>query len=164
MLLKFFWRALKEARLIRMFLSSVKEITASIKRFIKTKREQIVEKFDETLFRKRGIIRIKAYRDVRTVFKHGQLENFTRFKKMKWKNLQSNRERVRFIYISFLKQKMRQGLEISPADTPNELHGKLLQKNDAAGEKIFPLYNIARYKDDETAIPNSELESVMHLK
>ena len=80
------------------------------------------------------------------------------FRKMKWKNL-NHRERVRFIYISFLRGKIKKGAIVLPNETPNELAVKLA--NDTRTETLFSLYNVARYASAETSVEKEEVENIL---
>ncbi|MCL2373049.1 MAG: hypothetical protein FWC78_06570 [Defluviitaleaceae bacterium] len=90
--------------------------------------------------------RLAHYQDekIRITFERGR----NPFRKMKWKNMQTNRDRVRFIYASYLQQKIKKGASITPTETPNELSVKLTTPEDAAAA-LFPLYNKARYSTAE---------------
>ncbi|MCL2386425.1 MAG: hypothetical protein FWC89_02640 [Defluviitaleaceae bacterium] len=100
-----------------------------------------------------------------TLFHDEKIRVFTHkkrdpFRKMKWKNLQSHRERVRFIYVSFLQQKIKKGAIVKPSDTPNEL-SVTLNANEDPTTQLFSLYNIARYSHDKTAIAEEEVEYIL---
>ena len=74
-----------------------------------------------------------------------------RFRKLKWKNLTTNQERIRFIYIAFLERQIKKGAAYSTTDTPNELYIKLRMKNSGLSDRLFGLYNRARYQVTRTA-------------
>ena len=82
------------------------------------------------------------------------------FRKMKWRALQNHRERVRFIYISFLQQKIRKGATVLPSHTPNELHVKL-NINDDPTTRLFSLYNMARYAGDDAIVQKEDVEEIL---
>ncbi|MCL2404376.1 MAG: hypothetical protein FWC92_02385 [Defluviitaleaceae bacterium] len=84
------------------------------------------------------------------------------FRPMKWGSLQSHRERIRFIYISFLRQRIKKGAIVLPYETPNELYIKFTSGDDTdAVSQLFALYNTARYADTNTFIQKEEVETVL---
>lgn len=83
------------------------------------------------------------------------------FKKMKWKNLKTNRERIRYIYIAFMKKKIKQGFSMDPTYTPNEVYYRLRENDASLKDELFSLYNVARYKDDENSVTKNDVESVL---
>jgi len=97
--------------------------------------------------------RIRFFQDEKTRLE----KNRTPLRKMKWKNLQTNRQRVRFIYIAFLQRKIKKGTTVLPSETPNELAMRL-----QGGEELFPLYNVARYAKDNISVEEEDLEKIMH--
>jgi hypothetical protein len=72
-----------------------------------------------------------------------------RLRKLKWRQLKTNRERVRYFYIEFLRKKMKKGVAIPPSATPNELAARLQENHD-----LFTLYNEARYDNDTNDLSN----------
>ncbi|MCL2199379.1 MAG: hypothetical protein FWB80_10685 [Defluviitaleaceae bacterium] len=86
------------------------------------------------------------------------------FRKMKWKNLQTHRERVRFIYVSYLQSKIKKGAIVTPSNTPNELSQKLNPGNKSPDAQLFPLYNKARYANETTPITEEEITEILPLK
>jgi len=107
-------------------------------------------RFNMPQIRKRS--RIKFFQDEKTRIE----KNRVPFRKMKWKNLQNNRQRVRFIYISFLQRKIKKGTIILPSETPNELAERL-----HGGEELFPLYNVARYAGDDASVEAEDVEKII---
>ena len=107
----------------------------------------------------RGSI-LRRYNDERTFVFGSRNPIGNKLRKLKWRNLDSNRERVRYIYISFLKKQIKSGADVSPADTPNELYVKLQEKISDLDGALFSLYNLARYKDDETGITAEDVENI----
>lgn len=108
--------------------------------------------------RRRKTNRLTLFQDERTRMSFDKKHNL--FHKIKWKNLQSHRERIRFIYISFLQQKIKKGAVVLPSDTPNELAVKLKTDDDLT-VKLCSLYNVARYADADTFIEKEDVEKVL---
>jgi hypothetical protein len=111
-------------------------------------------------FRKRS--RLTFFQDERTRVDFARGGNF--FRKMKWKALQNHRERVRFIYISFLRGKIKKGVAVPPSYTPNELAAKFNEtdtETSPATDRLFSLYNTARYARAEAVISKEEVEQVL---
>jgi len=82
------------------------------------------------------------------------------FRVMKWKSLLNHRERIRFIYISYLQRKIKKGAIVLPSDTPNELNIKLSAGDDLSA-RLFSLYNVARYAGDDAIVEKEEVETVL---
>jgi len=82
------------------------------------------------------------------------------FRKMKWKTLQNHRERVRFIYVSFLERKIKKGAVVLVSETPSELAVKF-NDGDELTAKLFSLYNTARYAGDETIVAESDIVEIL---
>ena len=82
----------------------------------------------------------------------------------KWKHLQTDRERVRFLYRSMMNERVRKGDLIYSSETPLELKQK--QENQAHEEELFDLYLSCRY--DERSEPSEEaveqLKEQFHVK
>ncbi|MCL2286257.1 MAG: hypothetical protein FWC32_07815 [Firmicutes bacterium] len=103
---------------------------------------------------------LRRYNDERSFVFGGRNRIGSKLRKMRWRNLSSNRERVRYIYISFLKKQIKSGADVSLADTPNELYEKLQEKGSDIDSRLFSLYNLARYKDDESSIIAEDVENI----
>jgi len=111
----------------------------------------------------RGRNRLAYYHDERS-FAYVKKENpVNALKRMKWKALHTNRERVRYIYIAFLRRKAKDGLAIWQSDTANEVRLRLAEKEGRDGTgPLIPLYNFARYSDEiDDAITTPEVEAVI---
>jgi hypothetical protein len=103
---------------------------------------------------------LRRYNDERS-FVLGERGHYgNRLRKMKWRGLHTNSERIRYIYIKFLKRLIKSGFSVSPVDTPNELYEKLLKLNNDMDNKLFSLYNLARYNHDETGITKDDIENL----
>lgn len=103
---------------------------------------------------------LRRYNDERA-FVFGEKSRIgSRLRKMKWRNLGSNRERIRYIYIAFLKKQIKAGADVNPSDTPNELYVKLHEKNSGLENTLFSLYNVARYSEGEERITVEDVEKV----
>ena len=143
------WRALGSV------FGSLFDAFAKMGNAIKNKTYGILAK----IFPHRGL-RLRRYNDERT-FVFGEKSRIgSRLRKMKWRNLSSNRERIRYIYIAFLKKQIKAGADINPADTPNELYAKLHEKNSGLENTLLSLYNVARYGVDDGRISEEDVEQV----
>jgi len=112
--------------------------------------------------RRDGVLFLTEYEDERSAVQTERAKQ-DGLRKMKWRSLTSNRERVRFVYIAFLKKQMRlAGSTVNPIDTPNELLVKLQERDKKLDDALTNLYNLARYKDDEASITDQDLENVIH--
>jgi len=165
MLMKYEFAMLTKAKKsVQSLLERFYDLCAKIGNALKEKYAGIIAKI---LPRRWGTI-LRRYSDKRTFVVSGKRDNGNRLRKMKWRNLISNRERVRYIYITFLRKQIKAGVEISPADTPNELYAKLKEgheKNSDLDDTLFSLYNIARYNDDrDSSITDEDVQAVRQRK
>ena len=122
----------------------------------------MAKKFSRITPKRQKTKRILFYKDEKQHIKYEKRFSQGFLRKMKWRQLQSNSERIRFIYISFLKKKIKEGTELNPSETPNEFYNRLLKKNPAQKGDIFVLYNKARYK--AAGIDEKDVDSVMHYR
>jgi hypothetical protein len=82
----------------------------------------------------------------------------------KWKHLQTDRERVRFLYRVMMTERIKKGELVYSNETPVELKQK--QENEAHEEDLFDLYISCRY--DERQEPSEHtveaLKEQFHIK
>ena len=81
-----------------------------------------------------------------------------RKKAKRWKHMESDRERLRFLYGSMITHRIKEGKRARSSDTPLELCER--EENTHTEEELFTLYIDARY-DDRTEVKE---ETVMSLK
>ena len=72
-------------------------------------------------------------------------EKISRKKAIKWKQLQSDRDRLRYLYRNMITHKIRGGERIHPADTPSEIEESC--ERDVFESELFSLYIDARYDE-----------------
>jgi len=107
---------------------------------------------------------LKRYSDERTHIINERSRISNRLRKLKWRSLSTNRERVRYYYIAFLKKQIRAGATIYTSDTPNEIYNKLRKENSNLDNTLFSLYNLARYKDEKGSITEEDVELIKRKK
>lgn len=82
----------------------------------------------------------------------------------KWKQLQTNKERLRFLYRRMINERVEKGLPIYSFETPCEIQQKA--EYEAHEEELFALYIDMRY--DERSEPNEDdllkLKDEFHIK
>ena len=86
-----------------------------------------------------------------------QKEELQHKKAPKWKHLQSDKERLRFLYRAMINNKVRRGEKIYSYDTPCEL--KERSENTANEERLFSVYIGSRYYED-AVICEDEVQSL----
>jgi hypothetical protein len=113
---------------------------------------------------------IKGQRDEsRFIF---NLDDFELFKKIKnymkrtkWKDLQTNSERVRFIYLRYILKLLKHGYEIEESETPYEILSRL--KEHAAefskSDEFFDNYIKARYGNSDIIITDNDVQTYLKL-
>ncbi len=112
--------------------------------------------------------RIKARDERSFVFDMEDNDLVRRFRNLggglKWKDLESNADKIRFIYIKFINKLMKKGYKFSTILTPLETLEKWkLEGKDSA--YMFPLYTDARYSGGRRVITDEEVErSSKYLK
>lgn len=115
--------------------------------------------FEKILLNRRGPL-LRGYSDERTFVFGGKNSVGSKLRKMKWRSLNNNRERIRYIYITFLKKQIKAGANVRLSDTPNELYTKLHEKNSGLDNTLFSLYNVARYNNNESSITAEDVNRV----
>ena len=63
----------------------------------------------------------------------------------KWKQLESNRERLGFLYRQITEKRIKHGVSVYASDTPSEV--KLKSENKDFENEIYDLYIVNRYKE-----------------
>ncbi len=84
-------------------------------------------------------------------------QNQKRSKPLKWKQLKTDRERLRYLYRRMITNKIKSGVDIKPCDTPLEL--KELCSSDDFEVKLFETYIDFRY-DERKVIPSQTIYSL----
>lgn len=77
-----------------------------------------------------------------------------RFKPPKWKDMNTTREKLGFLYYKLITLRIKNGMEACPQDTPSEL--KVRQENSENEEKLFDIYITARY-DERATVDEQEI-------
>ena len=107
-------------------------------------------------------VRIKNYKDEKKLI-FGLREEMQRdmvLRKMKWKDLVTNNEKIRYIYISLMNKLINKGYEIRTCDTPREIERRL-SEHVSFGD-LIPVYNEARY-DCKNIITDEEVLQLKQL-
>lgn len=82
---------------------------------------------------------------------------------MKWRELEDNAERVRFVYLKYIAKVIRDGYRHFPFTTPREVRDGLNLEYYTADYQLFELYNGARYSGGSVPITDEQLESALKL-
>ena len=110
--------------------------------------------------------RYKKRKDERT-FIFGEEDEESRRKRhsikstSKWRDMQENSERIRFLYIKYIVKLIKGGYKYDNAQTPNEVREDLEITEEHAENELFDLYNGARYSGGSVFISDDQVESVM---
>ncbi|MBE6578007.1 MAG: hypothetical protein E7653_07740 [Ruminococcaceae bacterium] len=78
-------------------------------------------------------------------------------RKRKWKHMQTDRERVGFLYRYMITERIKGGLRATAHDTPKELCD--MGKNTSVEQELFELYISTRY-DERTAPEQQRVERI----
>ena len=121
----------------------------------------IVEKWNESQDPKD---RLGGTTSISFDFSHLEKSEKKAQKPPKWKHLQTDRERMRFLYRSMMTERVKKGALVYSSETPTELKQK--QENEAHEEELFDLYISCRY--DERCEPSEHtveaLKEQFHIK
>ena len=148
-------KSLKRAIFSKIF-KAVKKVTKSIKR-ISTK-----------VLRAMGIKpkKKKKLRDEKS-FIFGDADGRVRQKKvksnLKWRELEDNAERVRFVYVKYIAKVIKDGYKYFPFNTPREVRDGLNIEDYTLDYQLFELYNGARYSGGSVPISDAQLENALKL-
>ena len=83
--------------------------------------------------------------------------------KLHWNELLTNRDRLRYVYIHFVKQSERRGYRYHPYATPVE-NGRAWASPEGTPERsIFDAYTDARFAGDGDRLSDDELEAYAEL-
>ncbi len=82
--------------------------------------------------------------------------------KLQWKELKDNRERLRFLYVRFVKRQAKKGYRYSPSRTPIE-NGAEWRLSEEDGNAFFGAYTDARFAGDGERVTREELERFADL-
>lgn len=75
------------------------------------------------------------------------------FHRLKWKDMHTDSEKVRYIYIMYIRRAIRMGFRFRQTQTPKEINSLLSHIDDLSNEQLFSLYNLARYAKENDITP-----------
>lgn len=150
-LLRELWRKKWKKRFLRIGQSIFEKLSS----FFMRAAERILKKFNIGRKHRKNIIGGNA----KITFDSDIFEKkaAVRKKHPKWKNLQSDRERLSFLYRQMINSKIKSGTRVYACDTPSELLERT-QNNDAEKE-IFDLYIGVRY-DERANLPTNNMSAL----
>ena len=107
----------------------------------------------------KSILRLTHYKDEKTsLFRSQKSQRKSPYRRMKWKDLPNDTERVRFAYYFFMRKKIKKGFPYKPEQTPTEICQDIWQKEGSFNEvELFDMYNTYRYNKIDT---NSHAEKL----
>jgi len=95
-------------------------------------------------------LRLKFFKDEKeSLFGKRTGRRISPYKRMKWKNIDNDTDRVRYVYYTFMAKRIRRGFRYKPSHTPKEVCVLMCEasKQDAFNEvELFDMYNVYRYK------------------
>lgn len=159
-----FFRALKRyvRRRYRDFYDRVANRVSAFSRYMKSFTKKVATK----LGLRRNLVYIKgkdkiefAFGEIRRTKAQEEKKRKTVFPK--WKDLKDNRERVRFIYVVFLKKCIKRGFRLDKAMTPADIAEKVAETPDQ--RYIFECYNGVRYSDERTQVPDGVVKELLNV-
>ena len=75
----------------------------------------------------------------------------------KWRSLESDRERLGFLYVKMIENRLKSRKRVRPADTPSEL--KEREENSPPEEELFDIYIESRY-NEKAELSEQELQNI----
>ena len=106
-------------------------------------------------------VRVRAKDERSFVFDMEDNNLARRFKQMgnqlRWKDLEDNADKIRFIYIKFINRLIKKGYKFKTINTPLETLKQWNLENEACAY-MFPLYTDARYSGGRRPIADEEVE------
>jgi len=94
--------------------------------------------------------------------RRGRDDRRAKEEKRHWKDLKDNRERLRFLYVRFVKKCIKKGYRYTPGHTPLE-HGAAWRLKEEDGGRFFLAYTDARFGGDTRQITDDEVELFAEL-
>ncbi len=82
---------------------------------------------------------------------------------LKWRELEDNAERMRFVYVKYVAKAIKSGYKYFPFNTPREIRDGLKLEDYTLDYQLFELYNGARYSGGSVPISDTELENALKL-
>lgn len=157
-----FFRALKKLRRKRKksFLKRLVNRLRDLGRYFRTVTKKVAAKLGirRNLVYIRGKDKIEfAFGEIRR--SRAQEEKKRKPAMSKWKDLQNNRERVRFIYIVFLKKCIKRGFRFDRTMTPADIAERVAET--PGQRRIFACYNDARYGDARAQVPDGVVKELL---
>lgn len=155
-LLRELWRIKWKKHFTRVAQNIIEKISAFFIRFT----EKILQKYNIGGKRRKNILS----GNTKVTFDSDIFESkiSTRAKRIKWKNMQSDRERLGFLYRQMINKKIQTGIRIYACDTPSELLART--QNDEIEKEIFGLYISTRY-DERTPLSTDQIADLKeHLE
>ena len=108
----------------------------------------------------------KKLRDEKS-FIFGDSEGWVRQKRvksnLKWRELEDNAERIRFVYLKYIAKVIKDGYKHFPFNTPREVRDGLNLEDYTLDYQLFELYNGARYSGGSVPISDAQLEGALKL-
>lgn len=81
--------------------------------------------------------------------------------KQRYKELQTNAQRIRYIYVKYMQRAIKGGFHFSASKTPSEISDAMNLEDKP--KRFFDTYCGARYSDGSYPISDSDVESAAHL-
>ena len=106
----------------------------------------------------KNVLKLTIFKDEKiSLLRSSSKRRSSPYKRMKWKDLTSDTDRVRFVYYFFMRKKIKKGFQYIPSQTPKEICYKMWQKDGAFAEvELFDMYNTYRYNEAANATNKTE--------
>ncbi len=155
-----FWTMFKGG-LLKTVMTPVGKAAQRIYRTLAQRMGKVWEKIRKALGFTEESQRLRG-RDEKTFLFNRRHGRTNKVEKLNWKDLKDNRERLRFLFVRFVKRQNKKGYRYASGRTPME-NGASWRLGEAEGGGFFAAYTDARFADDSAVITDEELERYAEL-
>ncbi len=156
----YFWTMFKGG-LLRTIMAPVGRAAQRVYRTLAKRMSNVLAKIRKALGFTEESQRMRG-RDEKTFLFHRRKDRTAKAKKLNWKELKDNRERLRFLFVRFVKRQNKKGYRYATAQTPLE-NGASWRLSEEEGGGFFAAYTDARFADESTAVSDEVLERYAEL-
>ena len=151
-----FGRYLNRKKIVkRLFSPLIKKITSFYNKIASKVKKILQKKYDDKLF-------VKGKVEIKLNFKFFSSErnslSKTKVKLPKYSSLETDKEKIRFLYTIFLRRKSSYGYRVDPARTPDEIKADFPDNDDA--NALFDAYPKVRYTPESAPVSKETLSQL----
>lgn len=133
-----------------------KKVGQRLLEWLKTAIQKAAKKINRSVYRftNRHGSRLHRYQDrVEFLSASDKGHRFRHFRRLKWRDMNTESEKVRYIYIEYIRKAIRTGFRFRSSQTPNEISVLFSCLEHLSNTQLFDLYNRARYAEKDGITP-----------